>query len=58
MLILKNTKENREIRRVTATMAVEGMYFDKEFLLDMVKVTNGEKASGELRKEIIRTYAK
>ena len=56
MLIVPNTPENRTVQQAVASMAVEGMYFDREFLSEILKVANGEKTSEELRKEIIKKY--
>ncbi len=57
-MIVENTKENRELKAVVATMAIENMFFSKEFLEEMIKVGKGEKSSEELRQEIIRKYVK
>ena len=53
-MFLENTKENREIRNVVTTMALEGMYLDEEFINELIKVSKGEKTSEELRQEIIK----
>lgn len=57
-MILKNTKANRQIQQVAATLAIENMYLSEEFILELVKVANGEKTSEELRQEVIRKYAR
>ena len=57
-MIVKNTKTNRDLRNVAASMAIENMYFSKEFINEMIKVSNGEKTSEELRQEIIKKYAR
>ena len=57
-IFLENTKENREIRNVVTTMALEGMYLDEEFINELIKVSKGEKTSEELRQEIIKKYIK
>ena len=56
-MLVENTKENRNVQRAVATMAVEGMYFDESFIQEIIKVSNGEKTSEELRQEIIRKHA-
>ena len=57
-IFLDNTKENREIRNVVTTMALEGMYLDEEFINELIKVSKGEKTTEELRQEIIKKYIK
>lgn len=57
-IFLENTKENREIRNVVTTMALEGMYLDEEFINELIKVSKGEKTSEELRQEIIKKHIK
>ena len=57
-MIVKNTKSAQSIKRVTATMAIEEMYFDKAFIKEAIKVANGEKTSEELRKEVLKKYAR
>ena len=57
-MIVENTKENRKIRDVAATMAIEDMYVSREFLIEKLKVANGEKTSEELRQEVIMKYAR
>lgn len=41
-MILENTKENRELKRVASTMAIENMFISRDFLKEMIKVTKGE----------------
>jgi hypothetical protein len=41
MLVVKNTKENRALQQVVATMSIEDMYFDKDFLGKMLQVSKG-----------------
>ena len=57
-MIVENTKENREIKNVISTMAIENMYLSKDFVKEMIKVPKGEKTSEELRQEVIRKYAR
>lgn len=56
IMLLENTKENREIRDVLATLAIENMYVSKEFVEELLKVSRGEKTTEELRQEVIRKY--
>ncbi|SKA72976.1 hypothetical protein SAMN02745111_02437 [Eubacterium uniforme] len=57
-IIIENTKENRKLRNVVSTMAIENMYLRKEFIKELIKVSNGEKTSEELRQEVIRRHAR
>lgn len=57
-MILENTKKNREIKKVVATMAIEDMYFSEDFLNEIVKISKGEKTYEELRQEVIKKYAR
>lgn len=58
MLIVENTKENRALQQVVATMSIEGMYIDKNFLEKMLQVSKGEKTTEEIVEEIKREYAR
>lgn len=57
-MTIKNTKKARDIRNVAATMAIENMHLNKTFIEELIKVSNGEKTSEELRREVIRKYAR
>lgn len=57
-MMIENTKSARDIRNVAATMAIENMYLSKAFVEELVKVSNGEKTSEQLRQEVIRKYAR
>lgn len=57
-MILENTEENQELKRVSATMAIENMFLSRDFINEMLKVPSGEKTSDELRKEVIKRYAR
>ena len=48
----------KRIRNVVATMAIEDMYLSKEFVNELIKVSNGEKTSDQLRQEVIKKYAR
>ena len=37
-------------------MAIENMYLDEEFVNKLIKVSNGEMTSEELRQEVIAKY--
>ena len=58
MLVVENTKENRALQQVVATMSIEDMYFDKDFLGKMLQVSKGEKTTEEIVEEIKSEYAR
>ena len=53
---IENTKENRTVQQTVATMAISGMYFDRPFIKEMIKVSNGEKTSEDVRQEVLAKY--
>lgn len=57
-MTIENAKSARNIRNVTATMAIENMHLNKAFVEELIKVSNGEKTSEQLRQEVIRKYAR
>lgn len=57
-MVVDNMKETKSVRDVVATMAIEDMYFNKEFVAELLKVAKGEKTSEQLRQEVIRKYAR
>ena len=57
-MIVENTKSNRQLAQVIASMAIEEMYVSGDFVQDLLKISNGEKTSEELRQEVIKKYAK
>lgn len=57
-MLIENTKQNRAVQSVVATMAIENMHLSKEFVNELIKVANGEKSSEELRQEVIKKYAR
>ena len=57
-MIIENTKENRDVQHVVATMAIENMYLSNDFIKELLKVSRGEKTSEELRQEVIKQYAR
>ena len=56
-MIIKNTEAGRKVQQVAATMAIEDMYVSKEFIEKLLKVSEGEMTSEELRKEVLKEYA-
>ena len=57
-MYVEDTKENRGIKRVVASMAIEGMYLKESFIKELLKVSNGEKTSEELRQEVINRHVR
>ena len=57
-MIVENTKQNRDVQYVVATMAIENMYLSNDFIKELLKVSRGEKTSEELRQEVIEQYAR
>ena len=57
-MVVENTKAAEEVREIVATMAIENMYLKKDFVIELLKVANGEKTSEELRQEVIRKHVR
>ncbi len=57
-MTIENTKKTRDIRNVASTMAIENMHLSNAFVTELIKVSNGEKTSEELRQEVIHKYAR
>ena len=55
-MIIKNTEAGRKVQQVAATMAISDMYVSKEFIEKLLKVSNGEMTSEQLRKEVLKEY--
>ncbi|WP_295757677.1 hypothetical protein [uncultured Holdemanella sp.] len=55
-MIIKNTEAGRKVQQVAATMAISDMYLSKEFIEKLLKVSNGEMISEQLRKEVLKEY--
>ena len=53
-MIIEDTKENRKIQAVLATMAIENMYADKEFINELLKVDRREKTTEDIRRELLK----
>ena len=54
-MIIENTEAGRIVQRV-ATMAISDMYVSKAFIEKLLKVSNGEMTSEQLRKEVLKEY--
>lgn len=57
-MIVENTNNSRKVKDVVATMAIEDMYLSKDFINELLKVSNGEKSSEQLRQEVLKKYAR
>ena len=58
MLVVENTKENKIVRNVVSTMALEEMYLDEDFINELLKVSKGEKTTEQLIEEIKQEYGR
>lgn len=57
-MMVENTEANRKLAQVIASMAIEEMYVSKNFVTELLKVSNGEKTTEELRQEVLKKYAR
>lgn len=57
-MVVKNTAGARQVKNVVSTMAIEDMYLNKEFVKELLKVSNGEKTSEQLRQEVLKKYGR
>ena len=46
-----------KVKRVAASMAIEDMYLNKDFIKQMIKVADGTLSSEQVRQEVIKQYA-
>ena len=53
-----DTKAARDIKKVVSTMAIENMFFSKDFIEKMMKVADGELSSEDIRQEVLKKYAR
>lgn len=64
--LLENSSKNTRVdissistvKHTLSSMAIENMYFDDDFIKKMIKVANGELPSEEVRKEVLKQYAR
>lgn len=47
-----------KVKNVLSSMAIEDMHFSNDFIGKMIKVTNKELTSEELRQEVLKQYTK
>ncbi|MBQ9537386.1 MAG: antitoxin VbhA family protein [Desulfovibrionaceae bacterium] len=55
-MLVENTEKNQAVMNVAATLAIENMYLSKDFIEKLIKVSNREMTSEDLRNEIIKHY--
>lgn len=55
-MIVKNTKENREIQQAVANLAIEEMYLSEDFLEYYMDAREHGVSHEELCKEIVEKY--
>lgn len=55
-MYIPDTQWNRSIANTAATMAIENMYAEREFIEKLVEVGEGKKTMEQLRKEILAKY--
>ena len=55
-MIVKNTKATRSVQQTAASLAIEGMYADDEFIKKMIEVAEGKRTAEELIAEVIVEY--
>lgn len=55
-MVVANTKKNKMIQQVAATMAVEDMPLSSAYIHELLKVSSGEKTSDQLRQEVLKKY--
>lgn len=51
-------KQLQNIQNVVSTMKFENMNLDKDFINELIKVSNGEKTSEQLRQKVMGEYAR
>lgn len=54
----KEYKAMRAVENVVATMAIEDMYLEDDFIRDLYMCMMGKKSTEEMRREIIGKYAR
>lgn len=46
------------VQNVVATMAIENMHLEKHFINELLKIARGERSSEEVRREVLKKYAR
>ena len=55
-MLVPYTENNRQIQQAVASLAIENMYVDKDFINKLIEIGDDEKAEDELLQEVIRKY--
>ena len=55
-MVLEDTKENRALQQACASLAIEDMFPDEAFVLELGKVARGEKCAEKLRQKVFEKY--
>lgn len=55
---VKDTEAARKVRNVVASMAIEDMYFSKEFIIKLIEAGEGKRTYEELIEEVKNKYAR
>ncbi len=55
---VKNTDAARKVRDVVASMAIEDMYLESDYILKLIEVADGKRKSEDLIDEVISQYAR
>ena len=55
-MVLEDTKENRVLQQACASLAIEDMFPNEDFVQELERVAKGEKSSETLRQEVIEKY--
>ena len=55
-MVVENTENMRNLKKVIASREIENMYVSKDFLSELIKVERGEKTSEQLRQEVIKKH--
>ena len=55
---VKDTEAARKVRDVVASMAIEDMYLESDYILKLIEVADGKRKSEDLINEVISQYAR
>ena len=57
-MVLEDTKENRALQQACASLAIENMFPNEAFVLELEKMARGEKSAEKLRQEVFEKYGR
>ena len=55
---VKDIESARKVRNVVASMAIENMYLESDYILKLIEVADGKRKSEDLIEEVISQYAR